>query len=672
MGTGQALRRARRMVAVCAALALIAGCSSSSPPASKGDPSSGSAVAGTDPPSSATDGSTPATDATKPAAFDVSLVPAAPAPFDASAITDPVVLGETLAKAVDATAEMDSLAAWIAAYDTLRIPVLDPSGIAVGTTGDDPIGPGFWQLWMAGGLRRAGAGMPLTDVARLLTDDASGASEMATSMLADLSAGAVAGAPPLEAFLTSFVTARSAIGKHPIDLSVAELDPAQVILDTATAQMVAWLALRGAAVSAGDNSAATTQSLRHLLRQLPSVRRDIQPTVCSQLWGSEQTTYWLNWIANKIGSGVEIAGVGQFKSIFEQWAKLAPHESDIGARVTKVAAKINVATTVLTLAMQVNALSLGGTVSPTPLLRTHTTTPGGVAEHRVDIYIDESFLPDGNHHSACAISFILNAAGISFSFPTAGGVAKAEVTVVGTDGFAQGAETGGLAELLNGDPRKNFSRKMTTDDTGSIFFSVRGKAQRHNIPDSAPPWPRSYTLSISSQASEVGGNNMIAVFFDGLTVTGAAGAITGAVDIAQAISWDLGEVTNDVTDWYSGFSADEVTPAVTITGRLCDATLPYTIHLEGTNPPLTGDFVVDPSGQATFNGVLSVPGLTSTLTGTGTWTTAPDPSGSGLVLSFQMGEVTGSNIGGSLTLPFPGSTGPYPLRPIDGDCPANS
>jgi hypothetical protein len=44
------------------------------------------------------------------------------------------------------------LAGWLGVYDALGIPVISQNGMPIGSTGNDPIGPRFWQLWYASGL----------------------------------------------------------------------------------------------------------------------------------------------------------------------------------------------------------------------------------------------------------------------------------------------------------------------------------------------------------------------------------------------------------------------------------------------------------------------------------------------------------------------------------------
>ncbi|MGH2625096.1 MAG: hypothetical protein ACRDHY_00415, partial [Anaerolineales bacterium] len=59
------------------------------------------------------------------------------------------------------------VASWLAVYDALGIPVFGPGGTAVGTTGDDPIGPPLWRVWYMSGVSRPGFGFRLADFVKV-------------------------------------------------------------------------------------------------------------------------------------------------------------------------------------------------------------------------------------------------------------------------------------------------------------------------------------------------------------------------------------------------------------------------------------------------------------------------------------------------------------------------
>ncbi len=62
------------------------------------------------------------------------------------------------------------LAVWMGVYDALGIPIIGQDGVPLGSTGDDPIGPRYWQIWYASGLDLPGRGIPLADVGRLFVN----------------------------------------------------------------------------------------------------------------------------------------------------------------------------------------------------------------------------------------------------------------------------------------------------------------------------------------------------------------------------------------------------------------------------------------------------------------------------------------------------------------------
>ena len=133
-----------RALSIFVVITLIASCSgggsttsnATTPPTSEpapADSTSGSAPAASDAPTT-TAASLPPVD-----------VPQPPPP---AAITGTTSQEQALSLSTSVSTAADPIGGWLAAYDSMGIPVLGAGGAGIGTTGDDPIGPTFDMVWM--------------------------------------------------------------------------------------------------------------------------------------------------------------------------------------------------------------------------------------------------------------------------------------------------------------------------------------------------------------------------------------------------------------------------------------------------------------------------------------------------------------------------------------------
>ena len=132
-------------------------------------------------------------------------VPQPPAPAAISGTT-PQEQAQSLVQSVGDPA--NPIGGWLAAYDALGIPVIGSGGAGVGTTGDDPVGPGFDMVWMLSDTATHSSGLPLSDVVRMYVDDDKQSDGVGELLLADLRAGATSTDPQVALF-ANFVAARS-------------------------------------------------------------------------------------------------------------------------------------------------------------------------------------------------------------------------------------------------------------------------------------------------------------------------------------------------------------------------------------------------------------------------------------------------------------------------------
>ena len=153
----------RQALSVFVAIALIAGCSGGDTKTSNGV----STDSATSEPASAdsTSGSVPTTTAASLPPVDV------PQPPTPAAVTGTTPQEQALGLSESVSTATDPIGGWLAAYDSMGIPVVGAGGAGIGTTGDDPIGPTFAAVWMQSDAALKSSGLPLSDIVRMYVDE---------------------------------------------------------------------------------------------------------------------------------------------------------------------------------------------------------------------------------------------------------------------------------------------------------------------------------------------------------------------------------------------------------------------------------------------------------------------------------------------------------------------
>ena len=481
--------------------------------------------------------------------------PPAPAPTG-----DPQAQAAALAEA-SAPGASSAEAAWLAAYDLAGIPVFGADGTGLGSTADDPLGPGWWQVWMLADTP-PGQGIWLSDAVKtVVSPDDRGAtedeaSEATHAFLDDLRAARDSG-DPAAAFAAEFIDAKARQAGTPVSLFDPAIDLTTTNVDLATMHFLVWASLRSAAITL----IGEPDGISGFRSALPAPTRLQAATPCNQLFGSEQATTTVNWIVGKVGGGVEIPGlkVPGLIAALQKWKPQLATESRVN-RFNAIAARANALTSVASALMQYAALQADG-VGDT-LDRTRTTNDGKSVKLRFDVYIDPGRLPDGNNRALCALSFLLNAAGISFNFPSAGDSAGVEVVFTGTDGFGE--------RVLFENPVKQL--KQDTDTSGSAFVDVIGKGQARTISEGSPRVAAEYTIEIEATPEPIDGNSIFNTFFDSLSFAAAPNPLAllaVVLDILKTTHWDLGDKIFSLQDWVGDWSNDEPIPGGKHSGRHC-------------------------------------------------------------------------------------------------------
>lgn len=437
------------------------------------------------------------------------------------------------------------LPGWLGLYDALDIPVVEQDGSPVGSTGDDPVGLYFWQVWYASGLDLGGQGLPLSDVGRQMAailDEADNAA-IGPRLLVDLQSAAQSSDPQVR-LLGQFVRERVLRGPSHVDILTPGITPEGVVIDLPTVQLIGWVAMRAALLreaSPVSPSARPVAAAGRVLRHSQVTRAgsaESTGTTCQDL--SNDYTGWANWLLNKFGGGLELPGMTKALPSFTEviQKKLGVNDSLI-KKTSKAAASLNLATTALTSGLQYLAMEYSAIQVPDPLKRTMGDTYDGESGAiGLLVEYDPEKIPNGNELKYCFSSFLANAFGVSFSFPQKGPIPKTEIFV----------EAGrGIPDLVFFDTNDSAMKvdRVTTGEDGQATIKVLGRHQRRNVPACALPVMKEFSILVSAQPEEAGLSSMASIFFDGLT----GSPLSGLMDVLKTLHWKETELVFRVEDW---------------------------------------------------------------------------------------------------------------------------
>lgn len=374
------------------------------------------------------------------------------------------------------------LAGWLGLYDALGIPVIGQDGVPLGSTGDDPIGPRYWQIWYASGLDKKGRGIPISDASRLLAAGTPvlDAAALGAILLDDLRLAEKSSDPQVR-LMGMFVRERIKRWPSHLDIQDAGTTPEEAIIDLPTVQMITWIAIRGElfqAAAAGARTSVRTPSAALAMFQPPflamfqqSGGKPASQSPCSEKMGDADSTYWMNWLTNKvIGGGVQLPGMqSAFKGVIEQLQKFDMASEKMIEKTSAVINKLNIAAVLLSLIMQIAAMEINPSQDPEPLQRTNSTSRGKDGAITLQLYSGPEDIPDGNKLGACMGTFFSNAFGVSFSFPPSGPISGAEMTVSGGQGFPD--------LVLFNTEGTNSMRRWTKSDGSAEYKNFRCPAE---------------------------------------------------------------------------------------------------------------------------------------------------------------------------------------------------
>lgn len=520
------------------------------------------------------------------------------------------------------------LSAWLGLYDALGIPVLDETGVALGSTKDDPAGAPYWVVWYSSGMSMPRRGMTLADAGKILTAQADGKYEAdaGQTLLTDLRK-AVQSSDPQIKLLGAFVRQRILNSSSALDLQDTASTPEAMVIDPATVWLLQWAQARntlaelakaqGASSISNPDLANFSKGSSYKLASNIHFSKASSPPRCAEMFGSEDTTAIVSWLANKIYSGASIPLVGSLPGLTEITLKQLGVSKNTMDKVNKFTASANAIATLMSFYMQVHALQIDWQQDPLPLERTKTTSDGKRGVIHWYLFYDKNKVPDGNELWACMTNFVSNTFGIGLQFPPSEGIGGAKIT------FAPGKNVPEKV-LIDAD-----SLSVTTDSQGKADLKVIGRAQKKEFPDSAPPYDDEFILHVSAQPEPVTGNSLVNMFVDSLTFWGKPnplGIVSPITDILKTLSYDLGEVVCPMIDWEGGYQA-QGGQDIAISGMICNGiTNPFNLHGDTTEGgPVEFSYTPTSASGGSYTYEESFKGFTAH--GTGNYTLTADKNG---------------------------------------------
>jgi hypothetical protein len=496
-------------------------------------------------------------------------LPAAPNIPRLSAEEPEAQAAELALRLAEAADEADRLAAWLAAYQAVGIPVISEGGDPITDTGDDPAGAPYWQVWSAAALDDPYRGLPLSDAGKILTltpdwsyDDGAG-----SVLLEDIRA-AVASDDPHLRLLGLFVRERIWRRAPGVDVLDPNVSADVAVIDFASLQLLSWAMWRGA-LSEIALSAPATSSL-HLAR-LAEGRRLRPPAAsarCASIVGdSEDLTSVVSWILGAYNNGIEIPLMGGpsfgAKGMIDRFMETAGLSEGRIGQIKKLQSRLSAVATVLSFLMQMRALDIELVDQGDPLERYRESREGKETYVQIRLFYDKKRAQGGSAW-ACAASFLSNALGVSFKLPEADSIAGAEVSI------GPGHNIPDKVFIANSDNPSMTSNALryTTGADGTIRVVFRGRARPKDLPDSASKYDDTFTFHVSAQPEAASGSSLVSMFVDSYvfwSTPSVAGVVAPLVDFLKTLSYDLGEMELLLIDW--GFPAYQATGRVS--GLFC-------------------------------------------------------------------------------------------------------
>lgn len=456
----------------------------------------------------------------------------------------------------------ERITALLAAYRDAAVPVVDPSGRSL-TTPSAEIGVPWVYVYTAaiapsvrtsvalsqvGLIFQGDAIMPVVDRSKVAADLLDG---LRTALHGDATSPGVA-----RAALLVQADARRTRG---VDIADVAVTPDQVYVSGPVLSLLVAAGILTAAtsrVSSGQSGPARLR--RDTPNQALMLSDTSMPTGCSE----GASAQWALWFMAKVLGGASFDGLAEWKGPFRALIEhLSTHvTTDLPVSVDalnkslgKIASVSTWVTASLTLTTLLAAyLTFTGKpelVGGEPLVRTHSESSRGETK-TLAVTVTNEYGEDVDASTINGINCLLTVlaiAGNDSTLTEAGPIPDVTVKFEGGEGFGRGLDARGRLVYL-----ENASGVLVdTDANGVARTSISGAEQAYNIPGSAPPIERSFTVFLSAAAEGVGASSLAKTLFDSLLCAASPGigCVSPLADIAKQFQWSLGEWRFALRDW---------------------------------------------------------------------------------------------------------------------------
>lgn len=489
-------------------------------------------------------------------------------------------------------------AGWLRVYDQFGIPVW-ADGAPLGDTGDDLFGPQWWWLWATTEIGSTSKmGILAGEMGRLVVpaEDVIVPADEGAALVADLRSGLVSEDPEVRVF-AEFVRQRVLQGPASVDLGDETVPASSVSFDVLTAQLIAWVVVRGMV----DHVGRTYPELADSVGSVPS-GGPLRPAHvrgkggCADVMGADETGEAASaWLLSKAAKGkdfkpLDLKVKGYVDLMLEE---LSGGDATLLKQLKFGYKFMGYFSSLLSLLLEYLDIDYSGAIDPMPLVRTKSSySDGQRAEGHIDIY-SKTNASESSQAVSCLISYLGRVSGLSMRLPKGGPLPGVEVVFTPGKGFGTRVwfpESVGTSSNPGGN-------RQTADSSGSVRVVVEGLRQKADVPRTAQPVDREYSFRISAQLTAETFGSLFDQFTDSFGVASGnpAGIIQVAINTLRVMHWDLGEAVFPMTDWTSDFRVEGTWNDYTWSATKCDGgdgTWTFTIEQKGVYP-VTLDVPVD-------------------------------------------------------------------------------
>ena len=465
----------------------------------------------------------------------------------------------------------------LAAFGAAGLAVVDETEHSL-TTPAETVGVSWVFVYNSSTAPSPTARISLAEVARIFAADgimpaldvAAVGGDLVNGLRAALAGDASRPGPPMIALLVQ-EEARRARG---VDLADPAVTADQISVSIPTATL---LVSAGVLAATGRHNVSTAPAPAGFAST--RVFTEALPPGCA----TDSDGQWALWLVSKLSAGADLPGFeweGLFGTVITHLESFYPEGSPPGlaqlkagfGKLSSIAGFAAAALTALSAIVANLTYSARVTLKPNPLIRTKSSRADGGAGTIVAVVgFDFGKLDPRRLDAVNCLLSALSVLGNNSTVPVSGPAKGVAVTIDGLEGFGDRLITEGSFVLLNTPLTKD------TDDAGMVEFSVVGRHQRVDIPETAAPFDRFFSVAIEGQADPTDVETLTKLFLDSFLCAGAAlngKLITACVDpiadIWRQTKWDLGTWQFRLVDWAQDYRVDGEHSGLRFQATKCD------------------------------------------------------------------------------------------------------